>query len=453
MNSQRMLKTGGDPRGLPDFTSLRDELSKLTHPARPDVNWLYAEKLCLSLFEQNGAELQTAAWYTLTRMQLAGVGGLNEGLAILAVLISRQWGSLWPQSPRARMEILSALSKRLQQMMRTLTLSYADLPQLHQALQHISYFGEVLQKRELTDFGQTEALRVQLHNTVVRLENSVPPGLPSASTSETLTASTTRHADTIAESDGYHQWVFVAPSESTVNIAPPVRWKAFVAGMALMLVAGGASLWGWQACHRAEPLVAQLNTSLAVAPEPLTMAQLQVLRQQKLQPEVITLRTRQQLERLSLLPPDSTFRQETQLIQQLRALFPDNAEVRQLASQWRHQQEATALAPQSLNGWYQGMMKLQQLANQLNALDEKRGKYMTVSELKSQVFTITQLFSQTPPVEERLRQFAQQSSRNQALAVAIDSHLRQLLARYSLLMDRENDHNEINNGGGVSGGK
>ena len=74
MNSQRMLKTGGDPRGLPDFTPLRDELSKLTHPARPDVDWLYAEKLCLSLFEQNGAELQTAAWYTLTRLQLAGVG-------------------------------------------------------------------------------------------------------------------------------------------------------------------------------------------------------------------------------------------------------------------------------------------------------------------------------------------------------------------------------------------
>lgn len=88
------IKTGGDPRTLPDYAALRDELSKLTHPARPDVNWQYAEKLCLSLFEQNGVELQTAAWYTLARTHLAGLSGLNEGLAILEALISHQWGAL-----------------------------------------------------------------------------------------------------------------------------------------------------------------------------------------------------------------------------------------------------------------------------------------------------------------------------------------------------------------------
>lgn len=60
MTKYKTLKTGSDPRTLPDYAALRDELSKLTHPARPDVNWRYAEKLCLSLFEQNGVELQTA---------------------------------------------------------------------------------------------------------------------------------------------------------------------------------------------------------------------------------------------------------------------------------------------------------------------------------------------------------------------------------------------------------
>jgi type VI secretion system protein VasL len=69
MTTHITLKTGGDPRTLPDY-ALRDELSKLTHPARPDVNWQYVEKLCLSLFEQNGVELQTAAWYTLARTHL-----------------------------------------------------------------------------------------------------------------------------------------------------------------------------------------------------------------------------------------------------------------------------------------------------------------------------------------------------------------------------------------------
>lgn len=107
------IKTGGDPRTLADYVTLREELSKLTHPARPDVNWRYVEKLCLSLFEQNGVQLQMAAWYTLTRTQLACLFGLNEGLAILEDLISHQWGKLWLQPVHARMEILSTLSQRL----------------------------------------------------------------------------------------------------------------------------------------------------------------------------------------------------------------------------------------------------------------------------------------------------------------------------------------------------
>ena len=110
----RKIKTGNDPRTLSDYAALRDELSKLSHPARPDVNWRYAEKLCLSLFEQNGVELQTAAWYTLARTQLAGLFGLNEGLAILEALISHQWGALWPQPVHARMEILSTLGEGTQ---------------------------------------------------------------------------------------------------------------------------------------------------------------------------------------------------------------------------------------------------------------------------------------------------------------------------------------------------
>lgn len=59
IQSEHHLQTGGDPRTLADYTRLHDEMSKLTHPARPDVDWLYAEKLCLSLFELNGIELQT----------------------------------------------------------------------------------------------------------------------------------------------------------------------------------------------------------------------------------------------------------------------------------------------------------------------------------------------------------------------------------------------------------
>lgn len=130
------LRPGGDPRALPDYAKLRDELSKLTHPARPDVDWQHVETLCLNLFSQNGMELQTAAWYTLARTRLAGLDGLCEGLAVMDALLSHQWGSLWPQPVHARMEILTSLSQRLQQVVRTLSFSYTDLGKLYQAEKH-----------------------------------------------------------------------------------------------------------------------------------------------------------------------------------------------------------------------------------------------------------------------------------------------------------------------------
>lgn len=37
--ASRSVKTGGGPRIFPDFTSPCDEMNKLTHSARPDVDW------------------------------------------------------------------------------------------------------------------------------------------------------------------------------------------------------------------------------------------------------------------------------------------------------------------------------------------------------------------------------------------------------------------------------
>lgn len=170
--TDRHLNTGGDPRTLADYARLREEMNKLTHPARPDVNWLQAEQYCLNLFEHNGIELQTAAWYTLTRTQRAGLAGLNEGLALIEALIVRQWGAFWPQPVHARVEILSALSRRLQQAMRVITPTSTELGSLYQAEQHLTSIGEALQCLELKHASQTDALRTLIHSAAVRLENS-----------------------------------------------------------------------------------------------------------------------------------------------------------------------------------------------------------------------------------------------------------------------------------------
>ncbi len=431
---ERHLKTGGDPRAVADYVALREEMSKLTHPARPDVDWPYAEKLCLSLFEHNGVELQTAAWYTLVRTQRAGMYGLNEGLAILAALVSRQWENLWPRPVNARMEILSSLSKRLQQVMRTLPLTRSDQSQLYQVEAHLKALEKVLQRLELKHVSQLDALLTQVHNAAVRLENSAH---------ETVETEETVIPDTAIDPPERTKWVYVAQRDIDAVSAPsqPTKpWMSFAAGMLTMLVVPGAAVWGWQAMHQPDPVQAQFTASLAPLSVALSPAQLQAMQNNPLSAETGISQTAQQLARLAQLKPDWVVSYGGQLVQQALNLWPEQA--KPLALQWQQQIAAQALPSENLSGWYQGMARLQQLANQLNALDEKRGKYMTVSELKSQVFTIMQSFNRAIPVEEQLRQLSAVND-EQPWPVAqqnlAELHLQQLIARYALMKQKALD--------------
>lgn len=442
--TQRKIKTGGDPRSLPDYAALRDELSKLTHPARPDVNWRYAEKLCLSLFEQNGVELQTAAWYTLARAQLAGLFGLNEGLTIVEALISHQWGALWPQPVHARMEILSSLSQRLQQRMRSLPLNYSDLSQLYRAEQLLTGLGEVLQRLELKHLSQLDTLRTLMHNSAVRLENSdgitttgssIQPGiiLPATVMNE-ATASTRDFADGPDEDtpESAVKWVYVAQPEPQSNVevlstmpVPVKKWKSFAAGMCTMLVISIVSAWSWHFLHRPDPLQTQLAASLAPFPAPLTSEQLGMLRQQTSLPQDLIAQTQHQLARLDKLPPDWDIAYSRKLIEQVQLLWPDQAKT--LVQQWQQQINISVLPVDKTNGWHEGMTQLQALADKLNALDGQKGKYITVSELKSQVFGMLTSFRQTVPVEEQLRQLKllpEDSPQRQQQIQQTEQHLR-----------------------------
>lgn len=449
--TQRKIKTGSDPRMLPDYVSLRDELSKLTHPARPDVNWRYAEKLCLSLFEQNGVELQTAAWYTLVRTQLAGLFGLNEGLAILEALINHQWGTLWPQPVHARMEILCSLSQRLQQRMRSLPLHYSDLSQLYRAEQLLTDLGEILQRLELKHLSQIDTLRTLMHNSAVRLENSddatstgpnIQPGivLP-ANVINRTEISTDYQTDSKPEDtpDRAAKWIYVAQPEQQANVdvlvampAPVEQWKSFAAGMCTMLVISTFVAWGWHHFHQPDPLQTQFSASLAPLPAPLTPEQLDILRQQPSSSHTVIAKTQQQLARLDKLPPDWNLSYARKLTEQVQVLWPEQA--KPLVQQWQQQLNASALPAGQLNGWNQGMITLQKLSDRLNGLDEQKGKYMTVSELKSVVFSIRQSFNQSVPAEEQLRALSENPAGVPLPAAArsqLEMHLKQLTARYA----------------------
>lgn len=406
MNNRNLLKTGGDPRQLPDYSALRDELAKLNHPARPDVDWQRVEQLSLSLFRHNGVELQTACWYTLARTRLAGIGGLNEGLAMLKALLSHQWGRMWPQPVHARMEILAGFSQRLQKLMRTLTLHYADLPLIYQAEKHLNALCEVLQRLELKHVSQLQGLCTFMHNAAVRLENTDGSGAEQGAVTLPASMAAIPTPEPVASGEPLIYTALEAPPVPrgvTAIPAPPRKrpWGAFIAGMLTMLVVGSAGMWGWQVIHPTPD-----------APVPLVASEAS-------------------LKDLGQLPP--LWRQDYGFALAARA-EPGQAE--KLKAQWQQYIDGNALAPETLSGWHQGMEGLQELTRRLNALDERRGKYLTGSELKSMVFTITQDFGRTVPVEEQLRQMSQPGNATplpEAALLQTDMHINQLLNRYALI--------------------
>ena len=375
MTTHITLKTGGDPRTLPDYAALRDELSKLTHPARPDVNWQYVEKLGLSLFEQNGVELQTAAWYTLARTHLSGLAGLNEGLAILEALISHQWDVFWPKTLHARMEILSGLSQRLQQRMRMLPLNNSHLSELYSAEALLTRLGSVLQRLELKHLSQFDTLRTLVRSNAERLEIR-----NDASDLNAIKLPGRDLPQERAESVGEVKWVYVVQPENQPNAedrrtahGAARAWKPFVAGMCSMLAIGVAVAWGGGFLSRPDPLTTQAIASLAPLPEVLTPVQQDALAQQGTLPSTFITETQQQLARLDKLPPDWNISYSLQLLAQLQTVRPEEA--KPLTSQWQQKFNAAALPVDAMNSWYEGMMKLQQLSHRLSSLDEQKGIY------------------------------------------------------------------------------
>ncbi|MBH2934618.1 hypothetical protein I5Q40_06305 [Serratia marcescens] len=206
--------------------------------------------------------------------------------------------------------------------------------------------------------------------------------------------------------------------------------------MCTMLVLSVAAMWGWPYLHRPDPLQAQLAASLAPLPAPLTPEQLNIFRQQSPLPQ--TTQTQQQITRLSELPPDWNIVYSRQLVEQAQALWPER--INPLIQQWQQQINLSVLPVDALNGWHEGMIQLQALADKLNALDGQKGRYITVSELKSQVFGMMTSFRQTVPVEEQfrqLRQLPEDSPLRQQQLLQAEQHLRAQI--YSLVQEKHRD--------------
>ncbi|GDX04410.1 hypothetical protein BSPA111_05760 [Buttiauxella sp. A111] len=401
----RPVKTGSDPRTLADFIALREEMAKLSHPARPDVDWKQAEALSLSLFERNGVELQTGAWYTLARCHLARVSGMNEGLAILNALLNYQWAQLWPQPVHARAEILNGLFQRLQTTFRTFSLSHSDVPSLMQAENLLATLDDVLTRQALKHACQTVPLMQQVHNARVRLENSASPEEATAAIALPPHAWVSPSALDTAPHISRQVYVLRPEPEVKVEVVretlpSPKRWPVFAAGVVSALVFGALALWGWYTLHPADNTLPVTSNDAALT---------------------------------GLGQQSPVWLQDYGFALAAKAA-PEERD--RLKAQWQQRIAGNALPPEVLSGWHQGMEGLNEMTRRLNELDERKGKYLTGSELKSMVFAITQNFGRSVPAEEQLyllSQTPQGTTLPPALVSQTEQHLEQLLNRYTLI--------------------
>ncbi|MBD2826422.1 VasL domain-containing protein [Xenorhabdus szentirmaii] len=463
--SEKYLKTGGDPRTLPDFVALRDELNKLHHPARPDVNWEQAERLCLSLFSQNGVELQTAAWYTLIRTTRAGLAGLNEGLAIIHGLVTHQWQSIWPQQVHARVDVLAGLSQRLINVLRTQTFVYADLSSLYQTEKYLNQLCQTLQQLELKHVSQLERLSTFIHNAAMRLESleSLEGANMDVALKEPL-QSTVEFAQQPVPSPKTPQqtWVYVVkpeegpkPNVVVMSPEPPeppgFQWKAFFGGilLALVLCAGGVGGWYYtiQDQNKVDPrLQATIPPLPAILPNDVLYSLTALSDKAREENSIVLETTQARLKTLNTLSPTWGQDYGFALVHQAKTIWPHAPLTAALAEQWQKQLTMNATPIDSLGYWQDSQDQLADLTRRLNELDIKRGRYMTGSELKSAVFTLTQTLNKAPPLEEKLRQLEEASAKGElppALIQQTDLHFIQLLNRYSLIKQNRNTSDRV----------
>ncbi|HBC1011864.1 TPA: type VI secretion system ImpA family N-terminal domain-containing protein [Escherichia coli] len=449
MTSEMKLKTGGDPRSLPDYASLRDEISKLTHPARPDVDWRHVETLCLRLYEHNGVELQTVSWYTVARMHTAGLSGLNEGLALTVTLIRHHWSVMWPVNTHARLEIITGLVNRLQKMLRAMPPDERDsLPLLYQTETFLKALSDTLVRHELKQSSKVALLESMVKGYITRLENQPLQGEDPSPVTLPAQALLSVPPDAQEHEPPSHSRLVYVVSETRADIAeettlpcqkfPHTFLKPFVAGVCAALLAVSVVIPGWQFLTQPSPAEQQLRALLTPPPDVLSADQLAQLRGT---PSLInhaqewTTLSGQQIMRLAELPPGYNLQRSSQLLHQLKTLFPDNPRVQEMADNWHETVNARALPEDAMNGWREGMMRLQQLAGRLNRLDEQRGKYMTVSELKTEIFGIMQVLNQYVPAEEQLRRYGEVRSQNgsEPQLKQTEMALNQLINRYQMI--------------------
>lgn len=423
------IVTGSDPRGLPEFSAIREEINKASHPSQPELNWSLVESLALAIFKASGVDLHSASYYTLARTRTQGLAGFCEGAELLAAMISHEWDTFWPQNGTARTEMLDWFNTRTGSILRQqLSFTEADLPLLYRTERALQLICDKLQQVELKRLPRVENLLYFVQNTRKRLE---PRPRNSMDSQAKTTVRTLVYAPESA----------VAATSTTAEIVPPLPdlpemkvevhprvagnvphpgMKGFAAGAVCTAIIA-AALWWWQVYPMQQQLARVNDTAQGAATVWLASPDLNSYGQ-----------------RLQQLPDESPLQLlETgmQMVRTADSRWPNSLQQQQATAQWNETLKIRAQNSPQMTGWQQTRQDLRTFAELLVQREQAKEGF-TLSYIKTVVYQAERTLNQETPLESLLTQYQEAQAKGQTTGVLekqINERLDGVLSRWLLL--------------------
>lgn len=434
MNSNvltQTIVTGSDPRVLPEFSAIREEINKASHPSQPELNWKLVESLALAIFKANGVDLHTATYYTLARTRTQGLAGFCEGAELLAAMVSHDWDKFWPQGGPARTEMLDWFNSRTGNILRQqISFAESDLPLIYRTERALQLICDKLQQVELKRVPRVENLLYFMQNTRKRLEPQLKSNTENAAqtTVRTLIYAPETQASSTPEAvvpplPGLPEMKVEVrsltenpPQASVIKQGSTVR--GFIAGIACS-VAVASALWWWQVYPVQQQLLQVNDTAQGAATVWMASPELENYE-----------RRLQQLLDTSPVQPLET---GMQMMRVADSRWPESLQQQQASTQWNEALKTRAQSSPQLRGWLQTRQDLHAFAD-LVMQREKEG--LTLSYIKNVIWQAERGLGQETPVESLLTQYHDARAQKQntdALEKQINERLEGVLSRWLLL--------------------
>ncbi|MFS6812796.1 VasL domain-containing protein [Citrobacter meridianamericanus] len=423
------IVTGSDPRGLPEFSAIREEINKASHPSQPELNWSLVESLALAIFKASGVDLHSASYYTLARTRTQGLAGFCEGAELLAAMISHEWDTFWPQNGTARTEMLDWFNTRTGSILRQqLSFTEADLPLLYRTERALQLICDKLQQVELKRQPRVENLLYFVQNTRKRLE---PRPRNSMDSQAKTTVRTLVYAPESA----------VAATSTTAEIVPPLPdlpemkvevhprvagnvphpgMKGFAAGAVCTAIIAAALCW-WQVYPMQQQLARVNDTAQGAATVWLASPDLNSYGQR--------------LQQLPDASPLQLLETGMQMVRTADSRWPNSLQQQQATAQWNETLKIRAQNSPQMTGWQQTRQDLRTFAELLVQREQAKEGF-TLSYIKTVVYQAERTLNQETPLESLLTQYQEAQAKGQTTGVLekqINERLDGVLSRWLLL--------------------